>query len=295
MLVVNICQLYTIAHFSFRANISYNPLLLVRSSHESGSYKDKLVGDMPGAFAQAFNLHEDASDLDSFKAEVEEISDGIASVKLSSSSKRLIRGRWAHAIIIKPSGRSVGFHFLHSRIMALWKPVERLECIDLEMGFYLIRFGLVEDLDKVMKEGLWFIGDQFLSIRPWTPNFIPVNATCKSMAVWAHLPQLPIEYYEPSVLKEIGKAVGLVLRIDAQTATESRGRYAKICVQVNLNNPLIRTILIGRLVQAVVYEGISTLCFSCGRVGHNSEACPYTIKAPTSKCQMEDTDGQSLT
>ena len=115
------------------------------------------------------------------------------------------------------------------------------------------------------------------------------------MAVWAHLPQLPIEYYEPSVLKEIGKAVGLVLRINAQTATESRGRYAKICVQVNLNNPLIRTILIGRLVQAVVYEGISTLCFSCGRVGHSSEACPYTIKAPTSKCQMEDTDGQSLT
>lgn len=59
------------------------------------------------------------------------------------------------------------------------------------------------------------------------------------MAVWAHLPQLPIEYYEPSVLREIGQAVGPVLRIDAQTATESRGRYARICVQVNLDNPLI--------------------------------------------------------
>ena len=57
------------------------------SSLESGSYKDKLVGDMPGAFAQAFNLHEEAPDLDSSEAEVEEISDGIASVKLSSSSK----------------------------------------------------------------------------------------------------------------------------------------------------------------------------------------------------------------
>ena len=89
------------------------------SSLESGSYKDKLVGDMPGAFAQAFNLHEEAPDLDSSEAEVEEISDGIASVKLSSSSKQLIRGRWTHAIIIKPFGRSVGFHFLHARIMAL--------------------------------------------------------------------------------------------------------------------------------------------------------------------------------
>ena len=60
---------------------------------------------------------------------------------------------------------------------------------------------------------------------------------------------------------------------------------------MNLDNPLIRTILIGSLAQAVVYEGISTLCFSCGRVGHRSDACPYTIKAPTSKCQMDDTDG----
>nr|POE80767.1 hypothetical protein CFP56_73726 [Quercus suber] len=74
---------------------------------------------MPGAYAQAFNLHEEVSNLDSSEVEVKEIFDGIVAVKLSSSSKRLIRGRWAHAIIIKPFGRSVGFHFLHSRIMAL--------------------------------------------------------------------------------------------------------------------------------------------------------------------------------
>lgn len=90
------------------------------SSHRNGSDKDKLVEDMPGAYAQAFNLHEEVSDLDSSKVEVKEIFDGIATVKLSSFSKCLIRGRWAHALIIKPFGRSVGFHFLHSRIMARW-------------------------------------------------------------------------------------------------------------------------------------------------------------------------------
>ncbi|XP_075662960.1 uncharacterized protein At4g02000-like [Castanea sativa] len=170
-----------------------------------------------------------------------------------------------------------------------------MECIDLQIGFYLIRFDLVEDLDKVIKEGPWFIGDQFLSINPWTPNFIPVEATCKSVALWARLPQLPIEYYETSVLREIGQAIGPVLRIDAQTATESHGHYARICVQVNLDNPLIRTILIESFVHAVVYEGISTLCFSCGRVGHRRVVCPYTIHAPsTSELQMEDDDSQVL-
>ena len=105
-------------------------------------------------------------------------------------------------------------------------------------------------------------------------------------------PQLPIEYYEPSVLREIEQAIGPMLRIDAQTTTESHGRYARICIQVNLDYPFIRTILIESLVQAVVYEGISTLCFSCGRVGHRREACPYTIHAPTFELQMEDDDSQ---
>ena len=27
----------------------------------------------------------------------------------------------------------------------------------------------------------------------------------------------------------------------------------------------------------VTYEGIQKLCFSCGRIGHKVEACPYTI------------------
>ena len=30
----------------------------------------------------------------------------------------------------------------------------------------------------------------------------------------------------------------------------------------------------------MTYEGIHKLCFSCGRVGHRKEVCPYTIRNP---------------
>lgn len=33
----------------------------------------------------------------------------------------------------------------------------------------------------------------------------------------------------------------------------------------------------------VQYEGINSLCFFCGRVGHRMEGCPYTTKAPETK------------
>lgn len=85
-----------------------------------------------------------------------------------------------------------------------------------------------------------------------------------AVAVWIKLPGLPIEYYEPSVLKDIGLAIGPVLRIDTQTATEARGRFARLCVQVNFDKPIIKIVKIGGLRQPVQYEGINALCFACG-------------------------------
>ena len=162
----------------------------------------------------------------------------------------------------------MGFQFLHSKLMSMWKPIGRLDCVDLEKDFYLIRFGLVEDYDNVLKGGPWFVGGHFLNIRVWEPNFKPTSAVCNMVAIWIRLPKLHIEFYALCVLKEIGSAIGSVLRIDSNTAAEARGRYARICVQIDLNKPLVRQILLEGQIQDIQYEGINSLCFSCGQVGH---------------------------
>lgn len=60
--------------------------------------------------------------------------------------------------------------------------------------------------------------------------------------------------------------------------TGSRGRYAKFCVQVDLEQPLTKQVVIGKHYQQVLYEGLSSLCFSCGRIGHKKETCQYRIR-----------------
>ena len=80
------------------------------------------------------------------------------------------------------------------------------------------------------------------------------------------------------------------MHIDSYTASGSRGSYARLCVQVNLEKPLINMVRIGKCRQIVMYEGISTLCFSCGPLGHTQNKCCYSIKQDDKK--GEDNDGE---
>ena len=81
------------------------------------------------------------------------------------------------------------------------------------------------------------------------------------MVVWIRLNELPIEYYHAEALLQIGKAIGNVLRVDTHTASKSRGRFARLCVQVDVEKPLVTAILIGKREQSVCYEE-STNCAS---------------------------------
>lgn len=67
------------------------------------------------------------------------------------------------------------------------------------------------------------------------------------------------------------------MRINTHTAMEARDKYARLCIQVDVNKLLINTVLIGKFEQVVVYEGINKLCFACSRIGHKKEMCPHTV------------------
>jgi len=55
--------------------------------------------------------------------------------------------------------------------------------VDLGHGFFLTRLSLREDFENVLRKGPWFLGDHFLSIRPWESDFKLALANVSSIAV----------------------------------------------------------------------------------------------------------------
>ena len=172
-------------------------------------------------------------------------------VCFSRDDETCMRAPWYQALIIKPFGRKVGYSFLASKIRSMWNPRGAMDCIDLRFDCFLIKFELSEDADNILKGGCWFIGQHFLAIRQWEPKFQASSATLSFVVVWIRLPELPSEFYEHNALLKIGRAIGPILHIDANTANRARGCFARLCVQVNLDKPFVRSIYMGRPKQSI--------------------------------------------
>ena len=72
----------------------------------------------------------------------------------------------------------------------------------------------------------------------------------------------------------MGHKLGKLLKIDAITSAAIRGRYARICVQLDMTNPLPK---IGSFWQDIVYDNLPMMCYKCGRIGHRELQCPEAM------------------
>ena len=65
---------------------------------------------------------------------------------------------------MKLLGKKVGFWAMRDRLNKLWKPCGGFEIIDLDYGFFLVKFDNEDDRIKVVRGGPWMLFDHYLCI-----------------------------------------------------------------------------------------------------------------------------------
>lgn len=67
--------------------------------------------------------------------------------------------------------------------------------------------------------------------------------------------------------------MGKVVKLDFNTDSKTRGRFARMAVFVDLDKPLVSQVLVNGELQRVEYEALPTICFSCDKYGHLKKLC----------------------
>lgn len=181
-------------------------------------------------------------------------------------------------MIIKLMGKpnsTNAFNFLLGSLKRKWKTQGPWQLIDLPNEYYIVKFHLHEDMNLALCGGPWIISGQTLVVQQWTPEFDPIHTQISKMAVWVRILGLPVRFFKDFTLEKIGKMIGKVVKIDQVTMAQARGKFARLCVEIDLQKPLKPCIGIAGMAYSVVYDGISMICFNCGCYGHAQDSCPY--------------------
>ncbi|KAG4980159.1 hypothetical protein JHK82_033396 [Glycine max] len=133
---------------------------------------------------------------------------------------------------------------------------------------------------KAMTEGLCLIYDHYLVVREWSPIHPSIEAIEK-VVVWVHVFRLPIEYYDAKLLHAIRDRIGRTMRVDRTTLYQERGKCARLCVEVDLTQPLLALFELNNMYCKIEYEELHFLFLTCGRLGHYMEGCPDKDKPNT--------------
>ncbi|XP_029153388.1 uncharacterized protein [Arachis hypogaea] len=167
----------------------------------------------------------------------------------------------------------------------MWAKSGGLDLIDLGNDFFVVRLFNEDDYWYVLEGGPWMLFDHYLTIRRWTPDFNPFGVSINKIVAWVRLPDLPIEYYDKRFLGTVGDQIGKTLKVDMNTANQSRGKFARLCVEIDLNKPLDAKYLVNGQNYFIEYEGLHMVCFNCGKFGHVNKGCMQA--GPTTSAQTE--------
>lgn len=192
---------------------------------------------------------------------------------LTSEDKRRIRSPWKDAIIIKLFDKKMGYEVLMRRLKFKWQLKGSIALTDVGHAFYIVRFTSIEDYEFVMTQGPWMIGDSYLTIRKWIPNFIADEAPMRHLTAWVRIPNLSVEYFDKLILHKIGSKIGKVIKIDRNTESMDRGQYVRFCIEVDLAKPLLSKFKLNGRIWKIQYEGLKMICFKCGHLGHKEDKC----------------------
>jgi len=112
--------------------------------------------------------------------------------------------------------------------------------IHIGFDYYMTRFANREDCEHVLMDGPWMIGDNYLVIWEWVPNFVLEDYKITRSTAWVRIPKLGVEYFNKRfLLTKICSKIGKMLKLDITTANVERSQFTRLCVDVDLTKPLL--------------------------------------------------------
>lgn len=188
----------------------------------------------------------------------------------------------SHALICKFLGIRISLAALEAWIRRSWQVEGDMDIMLAGNSYFLVNFSCMSDRNRVFEGGPYFYNSVGLFVKPWHPGFNSAEDLPSRVPVWIRLPRLPLEFWREDILRQIAAVLGKPTAIAHQSLDKKVISYARICVEIDLNNPLPDSLEIclgsSSWIQQLDYESIPFRCRICHVYGHLQRQCPRASK-----------------
>ncbi|KAK5819074.1 hypothetical protein PVK06_024031 [Gossypium arboreum] len=136
------------------------------------SWKDKLMGRNVFEFGDVISN----GDFVIEKGDILRSSiNGIPAIDFSEHLRNCLVRDMETTVVVKLLGWNIDYRALDNHISSLWKPSQPFRLMDIENGYFLVRFQCRVDYDLALTQGPWIVFGHYLTVQPWTIEFDPLK------------------------------------------------------------------------------------------------------------------------
>lgn len=141
-------------------------------------------------------------------------------------------------------GEIPGYKMMQRYVMQFWTSVKQLDLYLHDMGYYIIRFHSMSDMQEIFYNGSYIINNKPIILKPWTSEFNLEKEFPTSIPLWVKFRNLPMSCWSKDSLSRIASAVGKPIYANECTTNRTRISFIRMLIEVNITSSLPTIIII---------------------------------------------------
>ncbi|KAF5472279.1 hypothetical protein F2P56_009013 [Juglans regia] len=185
------------------------------------------------------------------------------------------------------SSRTISREALEATMAKIWRISKAAKFMEVSLNMFVLVFENQEDKQRVWAGRPWLFDNNLLVLREFEGHIPLHRIDFDYESFWIRMHNLPLSCMTKERGIQIGSTVGKVEKVDVQDDGCGWGCYLRVCIYVNLSQPLARGRTLKIKGESVwvpfSYEKMPRICFSCGCIAHGTTGCCSVLEELESK------------